>query len=87
MLNSLYEKAIAKRGFIHDIDSDSNVESQLEYNWFDRHIDESSDDFTCSYQTDSSQKSKHKSKKHKKDKKHKKHKDKKSKKDKKDKKD
>lgn len=46
MLNSLYEKAIAKRGFIHDIDSDSNVESQLEFNWFDRHIEESSDDFT-----------------------------------------
>ena len=45
MLNSLYEKAIAKRGFIHDIDSDSNVESQLEYNWFDRLIEESSDDF------------------------------------------
>ena len=46
MLNSLYEKAIAKRGFIHDIDSDSNVESQLEYNWFNRHIEESSDDFS-----------------------------------------
>ncbi len=45
MLNSLYEKAIAKRGFIHSIDSDSNVESQLEYNWFDRHIEESADDF------------------------------------------
>ncbi|WP_405270380.1 DNA double-strand break repair nuclease NurA [Methanobrevibacter sp.] len=45
MLNSLYEKAIAKRGFIHNIDSDSNVESQLEYNWFDRHIEESADDF------------------------------------------
>ena len=46
MLNSLYEKAIAKRGFIHDIDSDSNVESQLEFNWFNRHIEESSDDFS-----------------------------------------
>ncbi len=45
MLNSLYEKAIAKRGFIHDIDSDSNVESQLEFNWFDRIIGESTDDF------------------------------------------
>ena len=44
MLNSLYEKAIAKRGFIHDIDSDSNVESQLEFNWFDRAIEESSED-------------------------------------------
>ena len=46
MLNSLYEKAIAKRGFIHDIDSDNNVESQLEFNWFDRHIEDSSDDFS-----------------------------------------
>ena len=46
MLNSLYEKAIAKRGFIHDIDSDSNVESQLEYNWFDRPINESLKDFS-----------------------------------------
>ncbi len=46
MLNSLYEKAIAKRGFIHDIDSDSNVESQLEFNWFDRNFEESSDEFT-----------------------------------------
>ena len=46
MLNSLYEKAIAKRGFIHDIDSETNVESQLEYKWFDRLIKESSDDFS-----------------------------------------
>ncbi len=46
MLNSLYEKAIAKRGFIHDIDSDSNVESQLEYNWYERPINESLKDFT-----------------------------------------
>ena len=46
MLNSLYEKAIAKRGFFHDIDSDTDVESQLEYNWFNRFIDESNDDFT-----------------------------------------
>lgn len=46
MLNSLYEKAIAKRGFFHDIDSDTNVESQLEYNWFNRFIDESANDFT-----------------------------------------
>ena len=46
MLNSLYEKAIAKRGFFYDIDSDTNVESQLEYNWFNRFIDESTDDFT-----------------------------------------
>ena len=46
MLNSLYEKAIAKRGFIHDIDSETDVESQLEYKWFDRDIQESSDDFS-----------------------------------------
>ncbi len=46
MLNSLYEKAIAKRGFIQPIDADSNVESQLEYNWFDRPIKESLKDFT-----------------------------------------
>ncbi len=45
MLNSLYEKAIAKRGFIHNIDSDSNVDSQIEHNWFDRAIGESQDDF------------------------------------------
>ena len=44
MLNSLYEKAIAKRGFFHDIDSDTDVESQLEYNWFNRFIDENTDE-------------------------------------------
>lgn len=46
MLNSLYEKAIAKRGFIHDISSKADVESQLEYNWFNRDILESSADFS-----------------------------------------
>ena len=46
MLNSLYEKAIAKRGFIHDIESDNNLESQLEANWFSREFKESSEDFT-----------------------------------------
>ena len=46
MLNSLYEKAIAKRGFIGEIPSDNNVDSQLEYNWFDRIIGESSEDFS-----------------------------------------
>ena len=46
MLNSLYEKAIAKRGFLHTIDSDSNVDSQLEHNWFDRTIGESQEDFS-----------------------------------------
>ena len=46
MLNSLYEKAIAKRGFIHEIESDNNLESQLEANWFSREFKESSEDFT-----------------------------------------
>ena len=46
MLNSLYEKAIAKRGFIHDIDSQNVVESQLEYKWFNRDIHESNSDFS-----------------------------------------
>ena len=46
MLNSLYEKAIAKRGFIGDIPSDNNVESQLKYNWFDRIIGESSEEYS-----------------------------------------
>lgn len=46
MLNSLYEKAIAKRGFIKDITSESDIDSQLEYKWFDRPIDESKSDFS-----------------------------------------
>ncbi|AMD17548.1 hypothetical protein TL18_05645 [Methanobrevibacter sp. YE315] len=46
MLNSLYEKAIAKRGFIQDLDSQTNIESQLEFNWFSRAINESADDFS-----------------------------------------
>ncbi len=46
MLNSLYEKAIAKRGFIKDITSESDIDSQLEYKWFDRPIDESKGDFS-----------------------------------------
>lgn len=46
MLNSLYEKAIAKRGFIKDITSDTDIESQLEYKWFNRPIDESKADFS-----------------------------------------
>ena len=40
MLNSLYEKAIAKRGFIHDIESETDIESLLEGRWFDRDIGE-----------------------------------------------
>ena len=46
MLNSLYEKAIAKRGFIKDITSDADIDSQLEYKWFDRAIDESKENFS-----------------------------------------
>lgn len=46
MLNSLYEKAIAKRGYIQEIESDNNLESQLEYNWFNRVFSESTDDFS-----------------------------------------
>ena len=46
MLNSLYEKAIAKRGFIKDITSESDIDSQLEYKWFDRPIEESKSDFS-----------------------------------------
>ena len=46
MLNSLYEKAIAKRGFIQFSESETNIDSILEWRWFDRPINESSDDFT-----------------------------------------
>ena len=46
MLNTLYEKAIAKRGFILDIESDSNLDSQLEANWFSRQFNESPEDFS-----------------------------------------
>ena len=46
MLNSLYEKAIAKRGFIQDIESDNNLEAQLDANWFSREFMESSQDFS-----------------------------------------
>lgn len=46
MLNSLYEKAIAKRGFIQDIESDNNLDSQLEANWFEREFEESPEDFS-----------------------------------------
>ena len=46
MLNSLYEKAIAKRGFIQDIESTADVESQLKGKWFDRIIGESSKNFS-----------------------------------------
>ena len=46
MLNSLYEKAIAKRVFIQDIESDNNLDSQLEANWFSREFKESSDNFS-----------------------------------------
>ena len=46
MLNSLYEKAIAKRGFIQPFDSETDIESILEWKWFDRKFEESSDEFT-----------------------------------------
>ena len=46
MLNSLYEKAIAKRGFIKGIESQTDIDAQLEYRWFDRKIDESSSKFS-----------------------------------------
>ena len=46
MLNSLYEKAIAKRGFIQDIESDNNLDSQLEANWLEREFEESPEDFS-----------------------------------------
>ena len=46
MLNSLYEKAIAKRGFIPDLESGTDIESQLEHKWFNRFIDESKADLS-----------------------------------------
>lgn len=46
MLNSLYEKAIASRGLIIDIESDTDIESQLEHKWFNRGIGESRADFS-----------------------------------------
>ena len=46
MLNSLYEKAIAKRGFIFDIEPTTDIESQLEHKWFNREIGESRADFS-----------------------------------------
>ena len=46
MLNSLYEKAIAKRGFIFDIEPTADIESQLEHKWFDRSIGESKAKFS-----------------------------------------
>ena len=46
MLNSLYEKAIASRGLIIDIESDTDIESQLEHKWFNRDIGESRADFS-----------------------------------------
>jgi hypothetical protein len=46
MLNSLYEKAIAKRGLIFDIESTSDIESQLEHKWFNRNIGESKSEFS-----------------------------------------
>jgi len=46
MLNSLYEKAIAKRGFIREVSPEKDIDSQLEYKWFDRPIGESTSNFS-----------------------------------------
>ena len=46
MLNSLYEKAIAKRGFIREVSPETDIDSQLEYKWFDRKIGESTSKFS-----------------------------------------
>ncbi|WP_405292961.1 DNA double-strand break repair nuclease NurA [Methanobrevibacter sp.] len=46
MLNSLYEKAIAKRGFIFDVEPTTDIESQLEHKWFNRSIGESKAEFS-----------------------------------------
>ena len=46
MLNSLYEKAITKKGFFEEIDSESTIEAQLNYKWEDVPILESEDDFS-----------------------------------------
>ena len=48
MLNSLYEKAITKKGLHFEIEVDSNndVEKQLKGRWFDRFIKKSTDDFS-----------------------------------------
>ncbi len=46
MLNSLYEKAIAKRGCIFDIEPTTDIESQLKNKWFDRQIGESNASFS-----------------------------------------
>jgi NurA-like 5'-3' nuclease len=46
MLNSLYEKAIAKRGLNFDIEPTADIESQLEHKWFNRTTGESLDDFS-----------------------------------------
>lgn len=54
MLNSLYEKAIAKRGFIQDIESDNNLDSQLEANWFEREFEESPKIFPLLPETEAS---------------------------------
>ena len=38
MLYSLYEKALSKRDFNFDIESNTEIKSQLEGKWFDRNI-------------------------------------------------
>ena len=48
MLNSLYEKAITKRGLVFDVQIDSkiDIEKQLRGRWFDRSIIQSPEDFS-----------------------------------------
>ena len=46
MLNSLYEKAITKRGLVFNVESSANIENQLEGRWFDRTINKSKLEFS-----------------------------------------
>ena len=46
MLYSLYEKAITKRDFVFDIDSNTEVKSQIDANWFNRNIVKSNEEFS-----------------------------------------
>ena len=46
MLYSLYEKALSKRNFNFDIESNTEIKSQLVGKWFDRNIIKSPDNFS-----------------------------------------
>ena len=46
MLNSLYEKAITKRGLVFKVESSTEVKKQLEGKWFDRSINKSQMNFS-----------------------------------------